>query len=144
MTRARTTRRVTAAALLALSALLAGCGEDDFQNEPRPPIPLQLTGVINDSGVTISPSTVGAGPIVLTISNQTDEPHTLALDGENVIERVDSPVDPGETATIQRTLEPGAYEVRAGSPEATVREIPPGRLTIGPRRDTSSDDTLLP
>ena len=122
---------------------VAACGEDDFANEPRPPIPLQLTGVVRDEGVTISPGNVGAGPIVLTVSNQTGQPHTITLEGEGVEEMV-GPVDPTETVSIQKTLEPGNYSVRAGSPEASPREIMPGRLVIGPERDTSSDDTLLP
>lgn len=135
------------AAALSISGILAvgvaACGEDDFANEPRPPIPLQLTGVVRDEGVTISPGNVGAGPIVLTVSNQTGQPHTITLDGEGVEEMV-GPVDPTETVSIQKTLEPGTYSVRAGSPEASPREIMPGRLVIGPERDTSSDDTLLP
>jgi len=135
------------AAALSISGILAvavaACGEDDFANEPRPPIPLQLTGVVRDEGVTISPGNVGAGPIVLTVSNQTGQPHTITLEGEGVEEMV-GPVDPTETVSIQKTLEPGNYSVRAGSPEASPREIMPGRLVIGPERDTSSDDTLLP
>ena len=135
------------AAALSISGILAvgvaACGEDDFANEPRPPIPLQLTGVVRDEGVTISPGNVGAGPIVLTVSNQTGQPHTITLDGEGVEEMV-GPVDPTETVSIQKTLKPGNYSVRAGSPEASPREIMPGRLVIGPERDTSSDDTLLP
>ena len=135
------------AAALSISGILAvavaACGEDDFANEPRPPIPLQLTGVVRDEGVTISPGNVGAGPIVLTVSNQTGQPHTITLEGEGVEEMV-GPVDPTETVSIQKTLEPGNYSVRAGSPEASPREIAPGRLVIGPERDTSSDDTLLP
>ena len=43
------TRRIRAGALPMLCAVglaLAGCGEDDFENEPRPPVPKQLTGVL--------------------------------------------------------------------------------------------------
>ena len=46
---------------------LAGCGGGkDFANTPRPPVPLQLTGVITKAKVTISPNKVGAGPVVMT------------------------------------------------------------------------------
>ena len=84
-----------------------------------------------------------SGPIVLTVSNQTKEPYAVILEGEGVEEMV-GPVGPLDTVSIQKTLEPGNYSVRAGSPEASPREIVPGRLVIGPERDTSSDDTLLP
>ena len=124
--------------------LLAACGgEDDFANKPRPPIPLQLTGVITEDEVTISPSQVGAGPVILNVSNQTKQPHTLTLEGAEVDESV-GPIRPLDTATIQKTLKPGSYLVKAGSPQAMPREIQPGTLTIGPERDTSSDDLLLP
>ena len=47
----------------AAAALAGGCGEDDFENEPRPPVPMELTGVIQDDKVTVSPSkNIGAGP----------------------------------------------------------------------------------
>ena len=129
--------------LTGASASVAACGGDDFENDPRPPTAVTLTGVIQEQGVTVQPSEEGAGPIVITISNQTDEPHTLTLEGEEIDQTV-GPVQPQDTATIQATLERGTYEVRAGSPEAVAREIPPAELTIGPDRDSSSDELLLP
>ena len=129
--------------LAGASGAAAGCGGDDFENKPRPPSAVTLTGVIQDRGVTVSPKEEGAGPVVITISNQTDEPHTLTLEGDKIDETV-GPVQPQDTASIQATLEQGTYEVRAGSSEAVAREIPPAELTIGPDRDSSSDELLLP
>jgi hypothetical protein len=123
---------------------VAGCGGDDFANEPRPADAIELTGVIQTRGVTVSPSKgVGAGPILLTISNQTDDAHTVTLEGESVEERV-GPIQPQDTATIQKTLEPGRYQVRAGSEQAVKREIPPASLTVGAERPSSSNKVLLP
>ncbi len=127
----------------AAAAVVAGCGDDDFENEPRPAAAVTLTGVIQDAGVTVSPSNPGAGAFLIIISNQTDEAHTLTLEGDSVEETV-GPVQPQDTATIQATLEPGSYEVRAGSPKAVLREIPPAELTIGRPRDSSADQLLLP
>ena len=63
---------------VAVAALLvAGCGEDDFANEPRTPVRVELTGVIQEDKVTISPAKVGAGPILITISNQTERARTI-------------------------------------------------------------------
>lgn len=135
------------AMLLAGGAALAlgatGCGGDDFANTPRPPATVELTGVIKDSGVTISPTREGAGPIRITIANQTDRAHTVTLEGDDIIERV-GPVQPQDTATIRKTLASGSYEVRAGSSRAVDIEdqIPPAVLRIGPER-ASSDETLL-
>lgn len=132
------------AILAALAAGAAGCGEDDFENEPRPPVPMELTGVIQDDKVTVSPSkNIGAGPFVITISNQTDAKRTITLEGESITERV-GPVEPLETATIQRTLAPGSYEVKAGSTKALPKEIAPALLDIGKERKNSSSELLLP
>lgn len=106
-----------------------GCGED-FENTPRAPTTVELTGVIKPERVTISPDRVGAGAVRITVSNQTDEAHTLTLGGNTVRERV-GPVNPQDTATIQKTLPQGTYEVRARSEEAVKREIAPAELTIG-------------
>lgn len=123
--------------------LLSGCGGDDFENKRRPAVPIELTGVIQERGVTVSPSKEGAGPFLITISNQTDDAHTVTLEGSRVEERV-GPIQPQDTATIQKTLPRGRYEVRAGSEQAVEREIPPAELVIGPDRDPSNDRLLLP
>ena len=119
------------------------CGEDDFKNAPRPAASVDLTGVIADRGVSISPSRVGAGPVRITMVNQTDDAHTITLEGPSVEERI-GPVNPLDTATISKTLPSGTYEVRAGSEQAVDREIPPAELTVGPERESSNDSLLLP
>ena len=53
-------------------------------------------------------------------------------------------MDPLDTATIQRTLEPGSYEVRAGSSRRCRKEIAPAVLAIGKERKSSNNDLLLP
>ncbi len=131
------------AALASCGLLLGACGEDDFENNPRPATAVNLTGVIQPKGVTISPNGRGAGPFLITVSNQTDDPHTVTLEGESVQETV-GPIQPQDTATIQRTLKPGLYEVRAGSERAVAREIPPFALTVGKARKSSADELLLP
>ena len=135
--------RATTAAVLAAGLVIAGCGEEDFANEPRPPVPVELTGVVQDEGVTVSPSRIGAGPILITMSNQTRNEVVITLEGESITDEV-GPVPPLDTATIQKTLDPGLYEVRAGSDVALPREIRPAELEIGRERPSSSDDVLLP
>jgi hypothetical protein len=137
-------RRVGALLGVAISAaLVAGCGDEDFENAARPPVPVGLTGVIQSDRVTVSPARVGAGPIVITISNQTQRVRTVTLEGETLVTR-GGPIQPGDTATIQRTLAPGSYEVRAGSPTAVRREIEPAMLDIGAERPASNNDLMLP
>jgi hypothetical protein len=140
------TRRMRAAVLLAAGAVAsvaAGCGGSDFQNKPRPPVPVQLTGVIEGSKVTVSPSHVGAGPLLIIVSNQTQDAHTITLQGGSVRERV-GPVNPLDTATIQKTLNPGTYQVSAGSAAAVPRPIRPAELVVGRARPNSSNQVELP
>ncbi len=140
----RKTRVVRLAVLCAGTVLaVAGCGEDDFENEPRPPVSISLTGVIQDRGVNISPNELGAGPAEITISNQTDEAYTVTLEGEDIEETI-GPIQPADRGTIQQTLTPGIYEVRAGSPVARAQQIPAAELEISEPRKPSNDDLLLP
>lgn len=143
-TKSARTRAATLLSAALLTALIAGCGgEDDFENKPRPPVPVQLTGVITDDEVTVSPRRLGAGPVVLIISNQTEQSHTITLEGEDIREEV-GPVNPLDTAQIQRTLKPGSYEVKAGSEEAAPKPIAVATIAVGPPRKSSSDELLLP
>jgi hypothetical protein len=137
-------KRLCPTALLIAASVptaLAGCGED-FKDRPRTPVPIELGGVIRPSRVIVSPRKVGAGPVAITISNQTDEAHTVTLEGASVRERV-GPVAPEDTATIQKTLSQGTYEVRAGSGEEGS-SIRPAVLVVGRPRAPSNDRTQLP
>ncbi len=119
-----------------------GCGED-FENEPRSPVPVELTAVIQPRGVTVSPDEVGAGPISITVSNQTDLAHTVTLAGSTVEEKV-GPVNPQDTATIQKTVTQGRYELRANPDGPGAGRIRPGELRVGRPRADSNDRILLP
>jgi hypothetical protein len=137
-------RGVAIFAVVMAAAVAVGCGEDDFENEPRPPVPMELSGVIQNDKLTVSPSrNIGAGPFTILISNQTDAEHTVTLEGGNIQERV-GPVAPDDTVEIKRTLAPGSYEVSAGSARAVRREIQPAVLDIGEERENSNSDLLLP
>src|SRR5689334_3925373 len=118
----------------AAAILVAGCGSSDFENTARPPVRLQLSGVIQKDKVTVSPTRdLGAGPFAITISNQTDDRHTVKIEGGSTTQPA-QPVDPGDTVTINRTLDPGTYQVSAGSEQAVPKEIQPATLKIGAER----------
>jgi hypothetical protein len=127
------------------AALLGGCGGgSNFADQPRPSAPLYLTGVITSSGVTVSPSRAGAGPVVILVSNQTRASHTLTLDGANIAPVQSAAIAPTNTGRIQTTLTPGTYTVKAGSVRAVTKELAPARLVIGKERPDSNDQVGLP
>lgn len=117
---------------------LAGCGEDDFENNPRPASPDELTAAIDKDSVTISPAELGAGLVTVTISNQTSETTQLVLDGPTDASSGDIP--PGGTGSIRADLEEGSYQAAAGAESG----VAPATLTVGPDRPSSQNDLLLP
>ena len=135
-------------ALLVAGALLAvlatGCRSEDFQNKPRPPQPVQLTAVITPGRVSLEPNEIGAGPVVIVVSNQDDASHTVSLTGNGVREVV-GPINPLDTATLQKSLAvEGVYRLSAGSPVAGVDDIKPARLSVGRGRQSARDDVQVP
>src|SRR3954462_782577 len=94
--------------LFAGTTLVAGCGGGShFKNETRPPVPVQLTGVVTDRAVQISPSRGGAGPVVITATNQRTPAHPPTLEGPaggaGPTDPV-GPVNPMGTGKLQQTL----------------------------------------
>jgi hypothetical protein len=131
---------------LAAATVLAGCGQADFtRRPPRPPATVQITGVITPQEVEVSPDRLGAGPVILIISNQAPASHTVILEGERLREQV-GPINPQDTATIQANLQQGRYTVRAGSERAVspAHDIRPAVLTVGRERPTGEDELLRP
>jgi ribosomal 50S subunit-recycling heat shock protein len=123
---------------------VAACGESDFENKARAPVRLQLSGVIQKDKVVVSPDRgIGAGPFEITISNQTEQRHTVKIEGGSITQPAE-PVDPGDTLTIKRTLDPGTYQVSAGSEQAVPKEIQPATLNVGAERPDSNSDLMLP
>jgi hypothetical protein len=132
-------RRVVVPAVALAAALgIGGCGEDDFENAPRPPGTVELTARIDDKAVVVSPAAVGAGPATITVSNQGGEDAVLTLEGPTDL--VGDEVPPGAVGSLQADLVEGDYEVTAG-PESNAR---PGELAVGPERASSQNELLLP
>lgn len=142
MTSTRWTRVAVLLVLLTLG--IGGCGGEDFENEPRPPVPLAVTGVITDDRVTISPDSFGAGPIVLTVSNQTPDSHTITLEGGDITPEEVGPINPEDTASLQKTLPEGTYTVEANSGADVFGGIRPGKIKVGDERGSAADDLELP
>src|SRR4051795_2316964 len=127
-----------------ITGLVVGCGGSDFKNKPRPPVPIELTGVITDKNITVSPAKFGAGPITLIVSNQTQESHTVTLEGAPLQSKATpkqtvGPINPLDTASIQQSLPQGKFLVKVSS-----SPIKPATLVVGPKRSSSSNDLLLP
>lgn len=135
-------RRLFAGSVALVAAVgLGACGEDDFENEPRPAAPIEITALVSKSKVKVSPSTaarVGAGIATITISNQSQDPAELTFDGPT--DAASDPIPPGGVGSMKIELEQGDYSVSAGEGN-DARE---GDLSVGAPRESSQNDLLLP
>lgn len=133
--------RVVAAGIgVALVVGASGCGEDDFENDPRPPSPVELTAAIDSKSVSIAPSDPSAGLVVITISNQTEETTRLILDGPGEDDPASGDIPPRGTGSIKAALEEGEYQALAGDSDTINSAV----VTVGPPGESSQNDLLLP
>ena len=123
--------------LAALAVLVAGCGRDDFENDPRPPVPAEVSAKIGDDGVAVSPRELGAGLVNLTVANLTTEPGALVIRGPVNAESDEIPA--AGTTTLKVDLKTGEYE-------ASVDGIAvlPAEFSVGAERPSGQNELLLP
>jgi hypothetical protein len=116
---------------------LAACGRDDFDNDPRPPVPAEVTVKIGNGEVVVSPRTFGAGLVNFQIANFEDTPATLAIQGPT--EAVSEEIPARGNNSLRTEMETGSYEASADGVDAT-----PFSFEVGPQRPSAQNDLLLP
>jgi hypothetical protein len=117
--------------------LVSACGRDDFENNPRPPVPAEVAVKIAKDGVGVSPKEFGAGLVNFTIANLTNETGTLAIHGP--VDADSDVIPPGAAETLKVQMKSGAYEASVSG--IAVR---PFSFTVGPERPSGQNDLLLP
>jgi hypothetical protein len=129
-------------ALLVLATLLValavvGCGRDDFKNDPRPPVPAEISVKIATDGVAVSPREFGAGLANITVANLTDKTGSLAIHGP--VDATSNPIGPGDADTLKVAMKTGSYEASVDG-----FAVAPFNFTVGPERPSGQNDLLLP
>ena len=142
-------RRTAALAPLTVAGVLAlgGCGSSsaDYKNDPRPASPIVITGYIDDQRVSVSPRSLGAGPISLIVTNQTGAAQRVTLESAGPagtgpgLKQVTAPISPQDTATLKAEVKPGRYTVHVGGDA-----IRAARLRVGRERASAQNDLLQP
>jgi hypothetical protein len=144
-------RRTTIGFLTVVAVALAGCGSTKtFANLPRPPTPIDLTVYINDARVSVSPNSIGAGPVNFIVTNQSSKTQTLAIENPTTGRPVANtgPINPQGTAQVTVDFKPGDYSVATGPSGQTDAQlaqptaIHPAALHIG-RERPNADNVLL-
>jgi hypothetical protein len=122
----------------------AGCGNDkSYKNDPRPPQTLVITAAILPDKVSVSPSEFGAGPISLTIANETDASQRILIvrqvNGQSQDNEKTGPINPHDTATLKADVDTGDYEIRVEG-----EGIAPAKVSVGEPRESAQNDLLQP
>ncbi|HET6548207.1 MAG TPA: hypothetical protein VFG79_07125 [Solirubrobacter sp.] len=137
-------RRIAFIGLGVLAA--AGCGGGEpRENLARPPVPITMTAAIQDDVVRVSPASVGAGPIRLVISNQSDRPQTVTFETDELggkmggVRATSRKIVAHGTGGLTIDARRGTYSVHVGD-----RAIRPARVEVGPPRPSAQNRVLLP
>jgi hypothetical protein len=143
--------RWTIGMLVASALAVTACGSTSSgATTPRPPAPVNLTVYIDNGAVSVSPSSVGAGPVTFIITNQAGQAESLAIlpsgssDGKPLANT--GPINPQATAqvTVNFTSQ-GSYSLATGSgAAATASSIRPASIKVGPPRSNSDNQVLQP
>jgi len=166
MGRGRGRRRwpaVAAGCLLgALALATAGCGAAEHVNEPRPQPPTRVSVTVTPRSITVQPPRVAFGPeptqqipqnqhagqppvrskapldVVFVAANFTPRESKLIVHGR--ASASSKRLVSSGNVTLLASLPTGAYTVRA----ANVPGARPARFVVGPYRNSSQNDVLLP
>jgi hypothetical protein len=144
----RVRSRIRVEAVLAAALVAAGlgaCGADDYQNEPRPPSPINVTAAIDDKQVRVSPVTFGAGPVVILISNQSGTAQNVTFETDELgastggIRRSTGAIQPLSTGQLKVDAPEGSYTLSASS-----AGVEPATVEVSKQRRSAQNDLLLP
>ena len=131
---------------LLLLAPLTGCGGgDDYANRPRPPAPINVTAVISDARISVSPRRFGAGPIVLIISNQSSSAQEVTFETDELSASRPgrtfntTPINPRGTAALKVDVREGDWQLRTED-----NAIRAAAVKVGHMRKSAQDELLQP
>lgn len=149
-------------ALVAAAALVAvGCGSEERENLPRPPISNGVSVQVTAKRVDVSPVRIGEGPaqrqqiiaderdgeiqsdagapmpVQMTIANTTGRNVRLELIGP--ARRISPAITPSGTGVLTTRLPTGIYRVQVAG-----RRGGAARLVVGSDRSSPQNDLLLP
>jgi len=94
-----------AAGLLLAAVALAGA-----PTHRAPGDPAAVSAKLSEWKVELSERSIAAGTVTFTVANVGSIPHALEVDGQG-IEQETAIIQPGSSATLTLTLQPGTYEV---------------------------------
>ena len=138
---------------MAVTALLvSACGSTGGKSAAmlRPASPVNLSVYVSDSRISVSPTSVGAGPVVFVVTNQSGHSEALAVsDGSRTLAST-APINPQGTTQVTVNLTSGTYTVAtaahgANDAQRSVQSsVAAARFHVGRPRPNSSNQVLQP
>jgi hypothetical protein len=148
--------RIRTIVILAASApVLCGCGSAGSIAASRsaPPGPVVLSVYIGTSRVRLSPARLGAGPMLLTVTNQGRGSVSLLVSraGHGRPIARTAPINPGGVTQLKLQLARGIYAVnatpagrRTDAQRSRPPTVAPATLRVGGQRASGGGQTLQP
>lgn len=139
--------------MLAVSALgvsAAGCGSTSIgATTPRAPAPVNLTVYIGNGQVSVSPASVGAGPVVFIVTNQANQAESLQIlpaDSSAGQPLADTgPINPQAAAQVTVDFtRPGEFSLATAAGDAGGGSIKAATIHVGKLRPNSNNQLLQP
>jgi hypothetical protein len=143
-------RRIGQLAIAALAVSACGSAGGQSPSAARPPNPVNLTVYVNDSRVSVSPRTVGAGPLTFIVTNQASHAEALAITKGGSTLASTAPINPQGTTQVSVNFKPGRYILATGAAgqndaqRSKQSSIRPASLHIGRERESSNNSVLQP
>lgn len=126
--------------------VLSSCGGgNNYENNLRPAAPINITAYVSSKSVSVSPAEFGAGPIVLIVTNQSDNSQDLTLETDQLasstpgVKQSTGPISPRGTGRLKVDVKGGSYTLHTGSDA-----VQPAKLTVGAARPSAQNQVLQP
>jgi hypothetical protein len=114
-----------------------------YENRPRPPAPINVAAYISGDRVSVSPTSFGAGPIVVVVTNQSSDSQEATFEGEGEgsgsVQQSTGPINPGDTGELKVFVDPGSYTLRTSE-----GGVAPATVTVGAQRESAQNKVLQP
>jgi hypothetical protein len=147
--------RIRTIVICALSALgLSACGSAGSKSASlaTPPGPVVLSALVSGAHVSVSPTRVGAGPVLLTVTNQGRHAAAVTLSRSGRRLARTAPINPQGATQIKVDLARGVYRVALARPSGHRSDAAKTRpttvsgavLRVGRRRGGGSSQLLSP
>jgi hypothetical protein len=137
----------------ALAVASCGSAGGKAASKPGSPTPINLSVYVNDSRISVSPETVGAGPVVFVVTNQASRSESLSITrgpaGSHPLAST-APINPQGTTQVSVDFKPGDYTIataaagRTDAQQVRGPSIASASLHIGHERGSSSNSLLQP